>query len=142
MHSKNITSVIIILAFCLTCFSCNKGSDTQIIPPAIVPVISIQDVNQPITATNTTLQFYLICDKASPNAVSVEYSLTDGTAKSPKDYVAASGTVTIPANQTNTTFDVQIKGDPSNLRQPNLQFSAQLSKTKLCTIANASSKGT
>ena len=142
MQSNNIFSVIIILAFCLTCFSCKKGGDSQIIPPAIVPSISIQDVSQPITSTNTTLQFYLICDKASTNAVSVDYSLTDGTAKSPKDYVAASGTATIPANQTNTTIDVQIKGDPSNLRQSNLQFSVQLSNPKLCTIANATANGT
>jgi len=68
--------------------------------------------------------------------------LVDGTATAPKDYAAASGTVTIPANQTQATIDVQIKGDPTNLRQSNLQFSINLSNPKLCTIATASAKGT
>jgi beta-glucanase (GH16 family) len=124
--------------------SCKKSGDTPppAPPPVTIPEISVQDVSQPRTASNATMQFYIISSKASANAVSVDYSFIDGTAISPKDYVAASGTATIAANQTSTTIDVQIKGDPTNLRQSNLQFTVQLSNPKLCTITTAAAKGT
>jgi len=142
MHQLKISSIALILVFCIFLFSCKKGGDTPVPIPATVPEISVLDVSQPITTANTTMQFYINCNKSSTNAISVDYALVDGTAVSSKDYVAASGTLTIPAGKTQATIDVQIKGDPTNLRQNNLQFKVQLSNPKLCTIGTTSAKGT
>jgi beta-glucanase (GH16 family) len=143
MKQQKTSSIIFILSFCLVLFSCSKGSDTPAPTPtpAPVPAISVQDVSQPRTATTTTMRFYFNADKTTTNAVSVDYTIVDGTATSPGDYTAASGTVSIPANQTQATIDVQLKGDPTNLRQVNLQFTVQLSNPKLCTITTATPKG-
>ena len=132
--------IITILAVLLG--SCSKSTSPVQPPSAVIPEITIQDVSQPRIAANTTMQFYLTMNKPTTNAVSVDYSVADGTALSAKDYVATPGTVTIPAGQTQATIDIQIKGDPTNLRQSNLQFSVQLSNPKLCTLTTTSAKGT
>lgn len=142
MSAKKISSVCFFLAFCLFLISCKKSSDTTPPEPVILPQISIQDVSQLRTDVNTSMQFILISNKTSASAISVDYSLTDGTATSPKDYVAVSGTATIPANQTTTKIEVQMKGDATNLREPNLQFTVKLSNPTLCTISVATAKGT
>ena len=142
MRLKKIIPITLILSFCAVFVSCKKGSDTPPPAPATIPEITILDVSQPRTTANSTIQFYLNTNKATTNAVSVDYSIVDGTAIASKDYVAASGTVTIPANQTQAKIDVQIKGDPTNLRQNNLVFTVQLSNPKLCTIATTSATGT
>jgi len=79
------------------------------------------------------LQFTL--DKTTTVPASVDYTLKDGTAVAVKDFVAASGTVTIPPNKTMADLTITIKGDPSNTRQPNLTFNIVLSNPKNCTIA-------
>ncbi len=145
MIPKKIFSIIAGGVLCLSCISCSKNSDTA--PPpnpgqTILPEVSVLDVSQPITANSTTLQFYINLNKASTTAVLVDYSLVDGTAVSPKDYVSASGTLTIPAGKVQTTIDVQVKGDPTNLRRPNVQFALQLSKPVQCTLATTTAYAT
>ncbi len=120
--------------------SCNKSETPK--PPPVIPELNIQDASQPRATTETSMKFYLYINKTSTRDVSVDYSLVDGTAISPKDFVASSGTISIPANQTQVTLDIQIKGDSLNLRQPNLQFTVKLSNPKFCTIGTASAKGT
>ncbi len=142
MKKKKMSSIVLILAFSLNLFSCQKSGDTPIPMPATVPEISVMDVSLPTAATNTTMLFYINSDKTATTAVSVDYSVVDGTAFSPKDFVAVSGTLTIPAGKTQATIDIQIKGDPTNLRQTNLQFTIQLSNPKFCTIKTTSAKGT
>ena len=88
------------------------------------------------------MHFNLSLDKVTTVPVSVNYSLTDGTATAPKDYTAASGTVTIPANQLTSEITVQVKADPTDTRQDNLQFTIQLSNPKACTIGVGSATGT
>ena len=124
--------------------SCSKSGDTTqpVTENKTIPVVSVLDVNQPITATNTTLQFYVNLDKSVTNAVSVDYSLVDGTAVSTKDYVAASGTLTFPSGKVQSTIDVVIKGDPTSLRRSNIQFTLQLSKPVACTIGNTTAVAT
>ena len=135
---------IFISAFLFTLISCSKGGDTtEPVPePVAVPIVSTTDMNQPITATNTTMQFYFNLDRSTTKTVSVDYSLSDGTATSPNDYITSSGTITIPAGKTQATIDVQIKGDPTNLRRNNPQFIVQLSKPVNCTIGTSTARGT
>lgn len=125
-------------------FSCSKGDTPSLAPPPItvIPELTIYDVSQVITLTGSTMRFYVYSNKATTNAVSVDYNFVDGTAVSPKDYLATSGTLTIAANETQGTIDVQIKGDPTNLRIASLQFSINLFSPKLCTLVNTSAKGT
>jgi beta-glucanase (GH16 family) len=124
--------------------SCSKGGDTPapVTEQIVVPVVSILDVSQPIAVANTTMQFYINLDKSTTKSVSVDYSLTDGSATSPKDYVSATGTLTFPAGKVQATIDVQIKGDPTFLRRSNIQFTVQLSKPVSCTLGTSTANGT
>lgn len=131
------SETIIILVFFsgfLFLSSCKKESEPY-------PVLSIQDGTVVRTVTESTLSFYVRINKPVTKTVSVDYTLVDGTAISPNDFEAASGTVTIPANKTEVAIDVQIKGDPLNIRQTNLQFTVELSNPKFCSISTASAKG-
>jgi len=128
--------LFIVFSFCsLNLHSCGKESDP-------LPELSIKDVSQVRNITEATMRFYLTLNKPASNTVSVDYVLTDGTAISPGDYVTSTGTVTFPANQTQATIDVLIKGDPLNKRQTNLHFTLGLSNPKGCTLAGSSATGT
>jgi beta-glucanase (GH16 family) len=107
--------------------SCSKRSEPD-------PELSIKDVSQVRTASESTVKFLFNLNKPTAGIVSVDYSFVDGTAIAAKDFVAASGTLSISPNQVQASLDIQIKGDPLNLRQPNLQFSVQLTNPKNCTI--------
>jgi beta-glucanase (GH16 family) len=114
--------------------SCGKKSDPD-------PTLSIKDVSQVRTTSESTMKFILELSKPASGTVSVDYTLVDGTAVAGKDFVAASGTVAFSSNQLQASITVIIKGDPLNTRQPNLQFSVQLSSPKNCTIGSASANG-
>lgn len=143
MHSVRKLIFCLFLAFFML-NSCSKSGDTPapVTEQIVVPALSILDVSQPIGPANTTMQFYVNLDKSTTKNISVDYSFTDGTALASKDYVASTGTLTIPAGKVQTTIDVVIKGDPASLRRNNLQFSIQLSKPVSCTLANSSATGT
>ena len=137
MNKKKLSRSILIIYFSvilLHLFSCTKGSDPG-------PELSIQDVSQTRSTTESTIKFQITLNRPATNPVSVDYSIEDGTATSPKDFQSASGTVTIPANQTVTTIEVVLKGDPLNTRQSNLLFTVNLTNPKNCTIKTASAKG-
>ena len=124
-------AMIIAVIFCFALNSCRKNADDTPLPdPVVVPELTINDVSQPRTADNSTMHFYVSLSKTTNKAVSFDYSLADGTAVSPKDYMAASGTITVPAGQNEAIIDVAILGDPTNLRQDNLEFTVRLSNPK------------
>jgi beta-glucanase (GH16 family) len=120
--------------------SCKKKGDAPA-PPA-VPVVKIEDASIVRTTVAGTMQFNVTLNKTTSVPVSVNYTLTDGTATAPRDYTAASGTINIPANQSQVQLDVQIKADPTNTRQNNLEFTVQLSNAQGCAIGVLSAKGT
>lgn len=146
MRRKKIFSLPFILTFYVglfLLFSCSKGDDNPSpTPVAVFPELNIQDASQVRTSTDSKMQFYVYSNKTSTTPVSVDYSLVSNTAISSRDYVASSGTVNIAANQTQATIDVKIIGDPTNLRQPNLQFTVVLSNPKSCTLGSNSATGT
>jgi beta-glucanase (GH16 family) len=127
---------LVISAVLLSC-----GNSSKVNPDA-APKLSIQGVTQVRGTSDGTMRFYVTVSKATNKDVSADYTLVDGTAVSSKDFVMASGVVTIPANQTQGSIDVQIKGDPTDLRQPNLEFTVALSNPKSCTLGTSSAKGT
>jgi len=137
MHKMKLSRLVLVItfSFCLLyLFSCNKGGGPD-------PQLSFKDVSQVRNTTESTMSFHLILNKPATNTVTVDYALTDGTAISSHDFVSETGTVTIPENQTEATIDVQIKADTLNERQPNLQFTVNLSNPKSCVLANTSAKG-
>jgi hypothetical protein len=78
------------------------------------------------------------------DAVTVDYSTSNGTAIAPGDYTATTGTVSFPSGSVSgatRTFMVPIQDD--NLREPGEMFSAALSNiTGLATIATATATTT
>ncbi len=139
MIQKKVSEIVFVFVCCMVLVFCKKKDNA--LPSASIPELNIQDVTQVRTATGTAMRFNVYINKTSANTVTVDYSVLDGTAISPKDYLAATGTVTISANQTQASIDVQVKGDPSDLRKPNLQFTVQLSNPKFCTLGKTSAKG-
>lgn len=119
--------------------SCGKEDDASL---PVVPIIKITDASLARNNTGNIMHFSLMLDKTTMVPVSVDYTVKDGTAKAPGDYAASSGTVTIQANQALGEIEVPIKGDPTNTRQNNLEFTVQLSNAKGCTIGTATAKGT
>jgi len=103
--------------------------------------LTIKEATQARTTTEATMKFQVVLSKPSSNIISVDYIITDGTAVSSVDFVASAGTLTIPPDQTQATIDIQIKGDPMDKRQPNLQFTIKLSNPKSCTIVKESAVG-
>lgn len=145
MSGKKTIAFVGILTLLTGFYSCKKSGDPN--PPdtggnETLPVLTMNDMSQPIAASGTTMQFYANISKASTNVVSVDYSIVDGTATSPKYFVSTSGTLSIPAGKTQAIIEVGINGDPTNLRQVNLNFTVQLSNPKFCTIGTATVTGT
>lgn len=138
---QKLFGLSLVISFGFTSFSCSKknGGNTT---PAVVPAVKIEAASVVRTTAAATMHFALSLDKTTTVPVSVDYTLADGTATAPKDYAAGSGTVTIPAGGSNTEVAVQIKGDPTDTRQDNLDFTVQLTNPKACTIGVASAKGT
>jgi beta-glucanase (GH16 family) len=140
MWKQKSVYCMLVLLCCVALLSCKKKGDDA--PPAVVPVVKIEDASLTRTTAAGVMHFIVSLNKKTTIPVSVDYTLTDGTATAPKDYTAASGTITIPANASGVPVDVQIKGDPTNTRENNLEFTIQLSNAKACTLGVLSAKGT
>jgi len=138
MNNKIISGTFLIRFFTLCflfLFSCTKGSDNG-------PALNIQNVSQVRNPTESLMKFHVLLSSPATRELSVDYSMTEGSAKSPGDFLAAEGTLTIPANQTEGTINVIIPGDTLDIRQPNLQFTLLLSNPKFCSLSTSSATGT
>lgn len=82
---------------------------------------------------NSNARFYVDLNGTSTGSVSVNYATVSGTAVAGTDFVAASGTLTIPVGQTEGYIDVTIIGD--SLRQNQQAFQVQLSTPVNCSIS-------
>jgi len=144
MTESNVKLLAIILVCFAGLISCGKSDDsgTDTPEPVSLPEVTMTDMSQPQTTTNATMQFYANISTTSTNPVSFDYTIADGTATAAKDFVAASGTLTIPAGKSQAIIDIQLKGDPTNLRQSNLLFTVKLSNPKNCTLKTLSATGT
>ena len=69
---------------------------------------------------------------ASPQAVTVGYGTSDGTATSPSDYTPTSGTVTFNPGERTKTVSVAVVGDTSD--EPDEDFSVRLSSPTNATL--------
>jgi hypothetical protein len=78
--------------------------------------LSINDVSTVEGSNGSTTDFVFTVTLSEPmiTPVTVQYATEDGTAKAGVDYTAASGILTIPANQTTATITVKVNGDTDN----------------------------
>lgn len=136
---KNNFFYIILLSISCSLFSCKKSGADK--PDVVVPAIKVANAFQARSTIESVMHVQFTLNNTTTVPVSVDYSLKDGTAIAGKDYIAASGTVTIPANKTMADLAITIKSDPTNTRQKNLTFNIELTNPKNCTIAAGTAQG-
>ena len=141
---SNKTIMKAIKPFCylllLAAAACSKGAKSGGGSTGPLPSAAVSNVTANRPTQTGPFRFYIDLSAASQQAVSVNYATMDGTAKAGTDYTAVSGTVTIPAGQTETYVDVPVMGD--SLRQPDQDFYMQLSVPVNCTLGTAQATAT
>jgi len=124
----------------LSVAACSKGSKGGSASTGSQPSIKVSGVNSGRSAQTAPFRFYIDLSATSQQAVTVNYATADGTAKAGTDYTAVSGTLTIPAGQTEVYVDVQVKGD--SLRQADQVFYVNLSAPVNATLGTSQATGT
>jgi beta-glucanase (GH16 family) len=104
------------------------------------PSVQVTGVTAVRPVQGGPFRFYIDLSVAGKQGVSVSYATIDGTAKAGVDYTAVSGTVTIPAGQTETYIDVPVTGD--SLRRADQTFQVQLSSPVNAVLGTAEATGT
>lgn len=137
LNRKSAVCLLLFLPWLLSCSDPVDAGNEKPVDP-VLPVLSVLDASTTKGKTPSSLRFYVSIDKPWTKPVSVEYTLVNGTAEAPRDFVAQTGTATIPANQLSTNIEVIIQGDNIDLRQPNLQFTLALSNPNQCSLARNS----
>src|SRR5262249_28052386 len=106
----------------------------------VVPSMSIAGVAKSEGNSGTTaFGFAVTLSKASTLATSVAWTTVDGTASAGTDYVASSGTLTIPAGSTSATITVMVVGDA--LYESSETLTVQLSGAVNASIGTATAVG-
>lgn len=130
-----------ILCLLILCSACGKkgSGDDNGQGNTTTSAIRITDVQQVRNNSSPSVfHFTVILDKSSSKEIKVDYTTVDGTATS-NDYTHKSGTLTIPANQSNAEIDIEVKGD--SLRENTKVFYVQLSNPVNAKIGS-SGRGT
>jgi probable HAF family extracellular repeat protein len=108
---------------------------------APTPALSIADVSVTEGASGTRSATFLLTISPMPStAVTVAFSTADGTAVAGSDYIAAAGTLTIPAGRTSWAVSVTVRGDRK--REPDEVFFVNLSNATGAAIADGHGQGT
>ena len=110
--------------------------------PPVVPTLSMASVSQAEGNSGTlSMVFTVTMSQAIASAVTVNYATADGTAQAGSDYVAKTGTLTIPAGATSGQITVTINGDTAV--EADESFKLALSGVSSnATIATGSATGT
>src|SRR6185436_6173530 len=109
-----------------------------IVDNGATPSLSIDDVS--VNENAGTATFTVTLSAASGQAVSVNYSMSDGTATDGNDYTAGSGTLNFAAGVTSQTITVPILNDA--LDEADETYTVNLSGASNATIADATGLGT
>ncbi|QOV91690.1 Calx-beta domain-containing protein [Humisphaera borealis] len=108
------------------------------IPP---PTLSIADASVTEGDSGTkNISFTVTLDRKINQPVSFKYATASGTATSGTDFVAKSGTLTIPTFGKTAVITIQVKGDTGY--EPNETFFVNLSAPTVAVIGDAQAKGT
>jgi Calx-beta domain len=105
------------------------------------PVLSVTDVSIVEGNTGTRhLEFVVSLTGASDVDASVDFATADGTATGGTDFVAASGTLALPAGETTGVVDVVVKGDTAHEATEHLSLA--LSDPSNAVIGDGTARGT
>jgi chitinase len=107
------------------------------------PLPSVRINNVQATEGNSgtkNFTFHVSLSAVSGRAVRVNWNTVDGTARAGTDYVAAHGTLVIPAGATGGNVVVRVIGD--RIHEPNETFKVVLSTPTAATIAGPTGQGT
>ncbi|MEO8351817.1 MAG: Calx-beta domain-containing protein, partial [Chthoniobacteraceae bacterium] len=93
------------------------------------------------TGQTSPFVFTVSVPNPTPTDIVVSYATSNGTATAGTDYMAATGTVTIPAGQTSATISINVTGD--NTLEPDENFTVTLSNpTGGAVLGQATATGT
>ena len=107
------------------------------------PTISIAETSFAVegaAGTTVNTQFDVLLSNPSSQTITVSFTTVDGTTTAGTDYVATSGTLTIPAGDISKTISVQVNGD--NVDEIDETYFVRLSNPTNATIGRAQSIGT
>jgi probable HAF family extracellular repeat protein len=105
------------------------------------PSVSIDDVSVAEgNAGLTDAVFTVTLSEPASENVTVNYTTANGTASAGADYIAASGTVTIPDGLSSATVTVSVIGDTAT--EPDETFQLNLSQAVGATISDGQGVGT
>ena len=112
------------------------------VAPPVVPSLRIANVSKAEGNSGTSnMVFTVTLSQAATAAVTVNYATSDVSATAGTDYVAGSGTVTIPAGSTKGTFNVVVNGDTTVETDETLTVTLSGASSN-ATIATATATGT
>jgi hypothetical protein len=123
----------------VSCFSCGT-KETPVPPVAPVTTVSITSVTLFEGNDRTNFPFKVVLSAATDKDVTVSYATGDLSAFAGVDYIARTGTVTIPARSTETTINIVVLGD--TIKQPDKQFSLTISNSINASIVSDKGFGT
>jgi beta-glucanase (GH16 family) len=127
-----ILPVVCVLAFA-NCGEKDPTPVTPVEPPTLnISSIAVFEGDSP-TGTAT---FKVNLSRATDQTVTVDYTTTDGTAGTPADYIAKTGTITFKPQVTEGSIDITIVGD--TLKEADETFNIALSKPTNATIPTGS----
>ena len=104
-------------------------------PPGDLPVLSLTGATV-TESVDATAELTIVADRPAETDISVDYATADGTAVAGADYVATTGTMTLPAGSTTASLFVTIVDDPTV--EPTEQFTVNLTNPVGATIATSS----
>ena len=109
-----------------------QGVITDNDPP---PTVNVADtsIREPRKGT-LLVQFRVYLSVVSGKDVTVRFATANGSAKAGRDYVATTGTLTIPAGRGHKLVHVKIMGD--SVREPNQTFFLHLFSPKNATLGD------
>ncbi len=126
LHTSDLSFTLSATANSVTDSGTGTIVNTDAAPIATVNNVSVNE--------GGNLSFTVTLDRTSANATTVTYSTSDLTARASINYVAASGTVTIPAGQTTDTITVTTLTDST--------YSTNLTLTLNVTANSVARSGT
>jgi large repetitive protein len=107
------------------------------------PTIAINDVTAPEGDAGTKVfTFTVTLSKANGTTVSVDFTTANGTALSPSDYTAASGTVQFAPGETIRTVEITVVGDSLPEAHKDETFYVDLSNAQGASISDTQGLGT
>ena len=106
------------------------------------PALAINDVsaNEGNSGTTAFTFGFGLSQPAGAGGVTIQYATANGTATAGSDYVAASGTATIPQGATSTTVTINVNGDTTS--EPDETFFVNIVSATGANVSDAQGLGT